>query len=338
MSNIAKIIYINLLLFFLSGSIFGQDIHFSQYMTAPQIINPSLAGFYNADYRITANYRQQWTAIGFPVKTSGISADFPFFFNQHKLATGLIYIHDYSSSIALQQNMVYTSLAYHYTLQHHYFRIGVQPGLVLQSYNPEKLLLPEQYNMYTGTYDTSIPITSNDFINNNSYFDLNAGASWSTNYKNMTFTTGLSAFHFLQPTNGFNADKKQNVRWLLHSKVQVPITPFISVSPSLVMVKQAKASEILAGAELKHAVNYQLKALKSFSAGVFFRTSLFQNFDALILNLGICYAKWEAYCAYDITLSNLGKATQYRGSIELAFIFKGLLYNENTIKTPCNIQ
>ena len=39
----------------------GQDLHFSQWFNAPLITNPANTGFIpDADYRLGANYRDQW--------------------------------------------------------------------------------------------------------------------------------------------------------------------------------------------------------------------------------------------------------------------------------------
>jgi hypothetical protein len=48
----------------------AQDLHFSQYFNAPILVNPANTGFNpDNDYRIGANYRNQWGAVGTPFKT-----------------------------------------------------------------------------------------------------------------------------------------------------------------------------------------------------------------------------------------------------------------------------
>ncbi|MBM3440730.1 MAG: type IX secretion system membrane protein PorP/SprF, partial [Bacteroidetes bacterium] len=61
----------------------AQDLHFSQFMNSPLTTNPANAGFIpEADYRIGANYRQQWTSIPVPYKTISVWGDVQVFRNR----------------------------------------------------------------------------------------------------------------------------------------------------------------------------------------------------------------------------------------------------------------
>jgi type IX secretion system PorP/SprF family membrane protein len=52
----------------------AQDIHFSQFTSAPLILNPAFTGVNGCDYRFAANYRTQWTGIA-PFRTIAASYD-----------------------------------------------------------------------------------------------------------------------------------------------------------------------------------------------------------------------------------------------------------------------
>ena len=49
----------------------AQDLHFSQFFNSPLVTNPANTGFIpDADYRIGANYRNQWSSVmSVPYKT-----------------------------------------------------------------------------------------------------------------------------------------------------------------------------------------------------------------------------------------------------------------------------
>ena len=55
----------------------GQDLHFSQWFNSPLSTNPANTGFIpDADYRLGANYRNQWSAImAMPYRTFSIWGD-----------------------------------------------------------------------------------------------------------------------------------------------------------------------------------------------------------------------------------------------------------------------
>ena len=63
--NLSKIVCFLVLTLFSCISMFGQDIRFSQFTNAPQNLNPAMIGFFEGSGRITANYRNQWDALGF---------------------------------------------------------------------------------------------------------------------------------------------------------------------------------------------------------------------------------------------------------------------------------
>ena len=46
----------------------AQDIHFSQYYSAPLTINPALTGGFAGDYRAGVNYRTQWGSVTVPTE------------------------------------------------------------------------------------------------------------------------------------------------------------------------------------------------------------------------------------------------------------------------------
>ena len=55
----------------------AQGLHFSQYYNAPMLQNPANTGLMSDyDYRVGANYRNQWSAVPSPYKSFSAYADF----------------------------------------------------------------------------------------------------------------------------------------------------------------------------------------------------------------------------------------------------------------------
>lgn len=44
-------------------NVLAQDIHFSYYNSSPLLLNPTLAGMNDGDYRDYANFRMQWMTV-----------------------------------------------------------------------------------------------------------------------------------------------------------------------------------------------------------------------------------------------------------------------------------
>ena len=62
----------------------AQDLHFSQWFNSPLTTNPANTGFIpDADYRLGANYRNQWSSImSVPYKTMSVWGDAQVFRNR----------------------------------------------------------------------------------------------------------------------------------------------------------------------------------------------------------------------------------------------------------------
>ena len=79
--NVLKFKCLNLIIivfvasFFIKNTIYGQDIHFSQFLTTPILTNPANTGISDDNLRIANNYRNQWAKINVPFNTLYISLD-----------------------------------------------------------------------------------------------------------------------------------------------------------------------------------------------------------------------------------------------------------------------
>jgi type IX secretion system PorP/SprF family membrane protein len=70
-----KKVFIYAILIFNLHILHSQDMILSQYFASQPYINPALTGFFDGSYRVTANYRSQWSTLGSSIKSMGVSAD-----------------------------------------------------------------------------------------------------------------------------------------------------------------------------------------------------------------------------------------------------------------------
>ena len=82
-----KVAYI---FFFITINLFGQDVHFVQSSTTPQLINPATAGVFDGWERVSISHRQQWLSIGSPYVTSQLSADLNLLKNENGTSKGYL--------------------------------------------------------------------------------------------------------------------------------------------------------------------------------------------------------------------------------------------------------
>src|SRR4249919_1609661 len=94
----------------------AQDIHFSQYFSAPLTINPALTGGFAGDYRAGVNYRTQWGSVTVPYRTFDLYGDLNIgrrIISRNFWAVGLNVISDRAGDGDLSVTKIMGSGAYH---------------------------------------------------------------------------------------------------------------------------------------------------------------------------------------------------------------------------------
>lgn len=103
-----KLLVSLLILFLLSLNSVAQDIHFSQFFSAPLITNPANTGMSGNNLRVANNYRNQWSGIGIPYRTLAIAVDKKLSGFHKNIGIGAYFLHDQSSSFRLSNENVRT--------------------------------------------------------------------------------------------------------------------------------------------------------------------------------------------------------------------------------------
>ncbi|HMU74083.1 MAG TPA: PorP/SprF family type IX secretion system membrane protein, partial [Ferruginibacter sp.] len=167
------------------GLVFGakaQDLHFSQFFNTPLTTNPANTGFIpDADYRIGAQYRNQWSSVmSVPYKTVSAFADFQLMRDKLEngwLGVGAVILNDKAGTGSLQSTKIYGSVAYHQMLGlSSLLSAGFNMGWANKNINQTKLTFPDQFDgkFFENTLPTSVVLANN----NVSYFDMQVGMNY----------------------------------------------------------------------------------------------------------------------------------------------------------------
>lgn len=182
----------------------AQDPKFSQYFAAPLSLNPAFTGFFDGDYRIAANTRQQWGNLGDPYNTYSVSGDVKFVedenFTNSYFSVGLSGLFDESLNNALKSQYISASVSYYqYFDEEHRFKFGLAPQVsyVSKYLDYNKLTFASQYN--GGGFDTSMPNYLDLKNDKTAYFDLNIGANFAANFENVSLAVGYAQYHLTKP-------------------------------------------------------------------------------------------------------------------------------------------
>ncbi|MCX2574327.1 PorP/SprF family type IX secretion system membrane protein [Pedobacter sandarakinus] len=182
----------------------AQDPKFSQYFAAPLTLNPAYTGFFDGEYRIAANTRQQWGNMGDPYNTYSVSGDVKLSddenFTNSIFSLGLSGLFDESFNKALKSQYISASFSYYQYLDvEHRYKFGLAPQVsyVVRFLDYNQLTFASQYN--GSGFDQSLPNFLDSKNDKTSYFDLNLGANFSASFDQFSVAIGYAQFHLTKP-------------------------------------------------------------------------------------------------------------------------------------------
>lgn len=311
-----KSILIVLLAFF-HLTVKAQDPHFSMYFASPLTLNPAMTGYFDGDYRASANFRQQWWSLGAPFVTTTVSFDTKLM--QLKIPEkdifggGIMALFDQSFGGSFNSINIAASGSYHKALDEfgeNNIGIGFQFSYVSRSINAAGLSFANQFN--GSGFDTNIPSNENFVRTKSSYVDLNTGILYRYKTENTEVYAGGSLYHVMRPNTSFlkNDNFRLPMRYTIHagSKFSVGNNGNELFLGGLYMY-QAAATEKNIGFAYGIAVSEQT----SVYAGSWFRIG-----EAILPYIGLDSKNFQMGLTYDIINSNLKKYSPKNGSFELS--------------------
>lgn len=313
----------------------AQDLHFSQFFNSPLTENPANTGFLpDANYRIGANYRNQWASVPVPYKTFSVYGDAQLLRDRWYygwLGIGGVLLQDEAGGGALKSTKMYASLAYHQLLgQNSLLTLGFNGGLAMKRIDMSKLTFPDQFNDAYGKwfFDNQVPtgvLIDQSSIN---YFDLQAGMNYAYfPTDNIYINLGFSAQHLNRPKETFlkNGTNEIGRRYIGFLNAMLKVAPRVILNPNAYYTYQRGASETVFGAWAAYNLSgpgsggeYQLLA------GAYYRWD-----DSFIPLIGYQLKQWRVMFTYDITTSAFSQANQRRGAYELSLTYIGIYPRHN---------
>ena len=325
-----KLFFISLL-FLIRISLYGQDIHFSQFYYSPIEMNPARTGLINGDQRFTGIYRNQWNSVTVPYITSAFSYDMK---AKNNFGAGISIYNDKAGDGELNTLKAGISLGYLFDINDStaFLSAGIKNSVVQTSIDYSKFTFDKQYNG-----DVFVPgsPTGENFGSDRFYFyDLSAGINWHQVIDEENYVSaGAGIYHINKPKRSFIEDSKEklnsrvvfvgNGRWKLSEKIALlPATEFMIQKPF---------KELVIGS------NVRLDVLEKPGSPAFYLGGWLRTGDAIIVSTGFDYQNWLFGFAYDFNISDLKPASNGKGGFEIAFqyiITKVKPVNPNGVACP----
>ena len=324
------------------SKLLAQDLTFSQFYENPILRNPALAGIFEGDVRVQATSKNQWQSVTVPYKTQALSTEVKFPIGEHAdwMTAGIQITHDVAGDIQLGRTALLPVVNYHKSMSNdndNYLSLAFMGGPVISQFNPTLLMMGDQFNASTGSYDPSI--VSNQRFNRSSftYLDLSTGLSWSSSFdigNNGTarYYLGMGLFHLNRPKVGFYTKDTVSLlsqRITVNGGLTLPLSEFDKLIFYGDYIRQGGNRQFLGGVlygrDLFHdfsASNDDLFKDISIYAGALYRWS-----DALVPTIKMDLYDFSAGISYDITLNQLASASQLKGGFEFNISYKARLKN-----------
>lgn len=331
MRNLKKHILI-ICLALVSTIAYSQDIHFSQFFANPISYNPANTGFFNGNYRLGVNHKEQWpwAVEGKYTNYNTTSAYADFSILENKLnkidwaGIGVNFVNDQAGDGTLRVNKVAMALAYHKGLDRyhkHFISLGVTFSYVNRAINFKELYFNNQWEDRVGFVE-DIPNYENLATENFSYFDMGIGLQGRNVVSpKLKLTYGFSILHVNQPKETFYEQSNAlGLRYLVHFVAEYKISDKVDLQGSAYFTFQKETYETLFGALMSFELeNNSQKKSQKLLAGVFYRWN-----DALAPMFGYQYNKTRILMNFDINLSKLSQASKGDGGFEISIVHVGL--------------
>ena len=315
-----KIILIICSILILGSSVFkAQDFHLSMYDAGPLFLNPALTGVVDANFRVHAQYRNQWRTVAFkPYNTALLSLDLPKgkwgFGGQitnmragvgnYNVLQGLLSV---SYAVPIDKNK-YNNISF-----------GIQAGATQKRIEAGLYTFDNQYtNTNGGGFDKSL--SSGESYNRQAFVteQVNAGFMYfnARQQSRINPFLGYSVFNLTnQRETYYETSNKLPIRHYMHAGLRINITELFYVIPKALIMLQKNASEQLYSVDMGYFFKEQEFYLL---AGVNYR-----NKDAAVVFIGARKNNYIAKIAYDANTSSLKDVSKYRGAFEISFTYMG---------------
>ena len=318
----------------------GQDINFSQFYDLPLLRNPSLAGLFNGDIRVTAAFRSQWQSVTVPYRTIGLGFEYKKAMRRNPndyITYGLQATNDMAGDSKLSRTQVLPVLNYHKSLNGEkgaYLSIGFMGGPVMQRFDPTNLAFDDQY--VGGAYNRINPTHETFDKTSLTYWDAAVGLCFSSVAgENTRYYIGAGLFHFTKPKVAFQKtnDIVLNQKYVVNAGLSTPMNDDNQLIVYVDYFMQGGSRQIQGGLLFSRDLVESEENLKtSISAGMFYRYK-----DAFIPVVKLDYNKMSIGISYDINSSKLKTASQLRGGYEITLCYKTFRnnYNSSADKVRC---
>jgi len=315
---------------------YAQDPHFSQFFETPLLRNPSLAGIFNGDIRVSSVYRNQWGSVTVPYQTGTVAVEYknPVGGGNDFITYGMVIMYDRAGTTNFTTSNILPALNYHKSLsgdKNKYLSVGFMGGYVQRNIDRSKVTTN---NMYDGTgFNPSLGDGEKLTQFNYHYWDGSVGVSFNSSINGSAtdnYFIGIAYHHFNRPKNSFyvNPPVELNPRLVFSAGVRFGLDEVSYLTIDANASKQGSYSDIVAGTTYTRRFgsdpenpNYAIHF------GGYLRWK-----DAFIPVVKLDYDPFSIGLSYDANISQLKAASQSKGGFEISISYTGFINKSSSTR------
>jgi type IX secretion system PorP/SprF family membrane protein len=312
---------------------FAQDFTFSQFYEKPLLRNPALAGIFSGDIRVSAAHRSQWGSVTVPFKTTALSIEnkIPIGNADDLITVAVQMSSDIAGDVKLKRTLVLPAINYHKSLndgKDSYLSLAFMAGVAGSQFDPTLMKLADQFR--NGSYNPSNTTSQRVERNGYNYWDASTGLSFSSSFGTVTYYVGAALYHFNKPKVGFNAnsfDVHIDQRYTANAGFNMRISDYNKIMAFADYIRQGGSRQLLGGFMYGHDLTqyYEDDNTTTLYLGSFVRVG-----DAVIPMIKVDKKNLSMGLSYDVNISTLHAASNWRGGFELTLVYKGYLRTTST--------
>ena len=309
---------------FLCWNLSAQDIHYSQFYNAPEIMNPALTGIFYGDVRFMGHYRRQWENVPADFLTFSGTYDQKFYPKKAKgndfLGFGINFNYDNAGFSKLALSHLQLGGSYSTELKKNVFLTGgIQLGFGNRAFKEQDLTFDSQWDRDANKFDPSLPQGEN-FDNTSIFFlDFSLGGNLrlQKDDRRTKLDIGVSLYHLNQPRQEFfdNSDQRLPSRFALYALGAIKIANPLDLLLRGTAQFQTTYREYVPGIALKLHLSQDRGKELAFQLGANLRLN--DITDAIIPTVELHYRTLGVGVSYDINVSDFDIATDQRGGPEI---------------------
>lgn len=311
----------------------AQDFTFSQFYEQPLLRNPALAGLFTGDLRISLSYRDQWGSVTVPYRTTSMNIEHKIpVGNKHDILTIASQMSvDAAGDIRLRRTQFLPSISFHKSLSEEsdtYLTAAFQGGPVSSQFDATQLKMGDQF--MNGSFESSNP-TSQPIKNTGySYWDVNAGFSFSGTLGNKTnFYLAVGMTHITNPgiksVTG-NVDGLLKPKLAFNAGINAPSGENGHIMAFTDINIQNGNRQFLSGV----LYGFNIMQYDTGDPDIFYFGSFLRWGDALIPVVKIGFNHVSIAFSYDINISKLKIVSNWRGGLEMSIVYRDFLKIRNS--------